>query len=623
MKKNKLCALLLVVLFLFGAAPAMANWELPGEIDGLTNDIVRLTPDSPAQKPAPGDFKNNDADKVRDVLEEVGTKVFVKTSVMNQIAGTSSSKQGIPLFKISVMSPDIKVDTDKSALVMYRLETSKFLGKKPGDLRVIKVYGDGEDDYKRYNPVYTGAAIANGKFAVVKGNTTTLVEADEEIQSGTYYIALCVKREDSFDIGKAGSFMIDPAFVYLPVEEVSVTGVTVSPKEKVIRPGGSATFSAVVAPENATNTNVTWSSSNNSLATVNSSGLVSIPSGATVGMTPVTITAASESDSNKKDTAIVRVGEPVTGVEVTPSATSIGVEQSTTLTALLAPSNALITTVTWTSSNPSIATVSSSGVVTGVAPGTATVTAITTDGEKTDSSTITVVSGPQPVTPGFQLPSGVENPIISIPGTVSESGLNPAAADTVEQTSSAFSSSSANYLVLKNSVVSNILSYRGNSMNSQIAIRMPVFKAVVSAAGKTGVVMFQLPSSSLVGHKAGMVVPVKAVSTSAPESRSYVFVDGASKLADGKFGIVKSDRTTFMGAEETFVSGYTYYIVFALKDGGVFDMNSAEMYITDPTFVGLSTGHRSSGGGCSTGAFAPAAIFLTLPLCVFFFSKRR
>ena len=80
----------------------------------------------------------------------------------------------------------------------------------------------------------------------------------------------------------------------------------------------------------------------------------------------------------------------VTSVTVSPTSASLKVDETTTLTAAVAPANATYKTVTWTSSNTSVATVSNSGVVTGVAEGTATITAKSNNG-KTATATITVV----------------------------------------------------------------------------------------------------------------------------------------------------------------------------------------------------------------------------------------
>ncbi len=81
----------------------------------------------------------------------------------------------------------------------------------------------------------------------------------------------------------------------------------------------------------------------------------------------------------------------VTGVTLNKSTASIGVGDTETLTATVAPSNALNKAVTWTSSNTSVATVSE-GVVTAVAAGSATITVTTTDGSFTATCAVTVVN---------------------------------------------------------------------------------------------------------------------------------------------------------------------------------------------------------------------------------------
>ena len=81
----------------------------------------------------------------------------------------------------------------------------------------------------------------------------------------------------------------------------------------------------------------------------------------------------------------------VTGVSLNKTSTSISVGDTETLTATVAPANALNKAVTWTSSNTSVATVSN-GVVTAVAAGSATITVTTTDGSFTATCAVTVVN---------------------------------------------------------------------------------------------------------------------------------------------------------------------------------------------------------------------------------------
>ena len=81
----------------------------------------------------------------------------------------------------------------------------------------------------------------------------------------------------------------------------------------------------------------------------------------------------------------------VTGVTLNKSTASIGVGDTETLSATIAPTNALNKTVTWTSDNTSVATVNAAtGVVTGVAVGSATITATTADGSFTATCDVTV-----------------------------------------------------------------------------------------------------------------------------------------------------------------------------------------------------------------------------------------
>ena len=50
---------------------------------------------------------------------------------------------------------------------------------------------------------------------------------------------------------------------------VAVTGVSLNKSSMTLTEGGSETLTATVAPSNATNTGVSWSSSNTGVATVN------------------------------------------------------------------------------------------------------------------------------------------------------------------------------------------------------------------------------------------------------------------------------------------------------------------------------------------------------------------
>ncbi|MBU2950603.1 sulfatase-like hydrolase/transferase [Tamlana agarivorans] len=88
---------------------------------------------------------------------------------------------------------------------------------------------------------------------------------------------------------------------------VPVTGVSVSPSSASLTIGNTQQLNATVSPANASNQNITWSTSNGSVATVNSNGLVTAQ-----GAGSVTITATT-ADGGFTDNCSVTVTVPSTG----------------------------------------------------------------------------------------------------------------------------------------------------------------------------------------------------------------------------------------------------------------------------------------------------------------------
>ena len=164
-----------------------------------------------------------------------------------------------------------------------------------------------------------------------------------------------------------------------------VTQVELDKTSLELTEGGTARLTATILPDNATNKNVTWSTSDASIATVTDGVVTAVAPGT------ATITVTTE-DGGKTATCAVTVAAatvPVTGVTLNKTSTSLYVGDTETLTATVAPDNATDRAVNWTSSNPSVATVEN-GVVTAVGAGTATITVTTQDNDYTASCTVTV-----------------------------------------------------------------------------------------------------------------------------------------------------------------------------------------------------------------------------------------
>lgn len=171
------------------------------------------------------------------------------------------------------------------------------------------------------------------------------------------------------------------------------TAITVTspstPAEVVV--GLGLQLGTTVLPENADDKSVTWSSSDDTIATVSSTGLVS---GVSVGT--VVITATSVASNLVTGTISVTVTPaPLTleGVEFGVGDQSLKVGQSIYSEATLLPLGYVGQGITYTSSDTAVATVTSAGVIEARAAGTATITAAATeDNTKTDTLTVTITA---------------------------------------------------------------------------------------------------------------------------------------------------------------------------------------------------------------------------------------
>ena len=180
---------------------------------------------------------------------------------------------------------------------------------------------------------------------------------------------------------------------------VPVTGVSLNTSTLNLVENETGTLTATVEPSNATNKDVTWESSNTSVATVDATGKVTA-----IGAGTATITVTTE-DGSKTATCAVTVTAAtvsVSGVTLNKTALSLTVGDTETLTATITPDNATNKNVTWSSDTPSVASVNN-GVVTAVAPGTATITVTTVDGGFTATCTVTVRPDIPPANPNYRI----------------------------------------------------------------------------------------------------------------------------------------------------------------------------------------------------------------------------
>lgn len=141
-------------------------------------------------------------------------------------------------------------------------------------------------------------------------------------------------------------------------------------------------LNATIQPEGAKELEIEWSSSDPSIATVNSSGLVFYHKAGEVVITARVGTYT--------DTCIFRIITPVRSIILSETEKDMMIGETLLLVATLMPADATNKEVIWESSDTRVATVEESGLVTAVGSGTAHITCRAQNGDVTASCTINV-----------------------------------------------------------------------------------------------------------------------------------------------------------------------------------------------------------------------------------------
>ncbi len=161
------------------------------------------------------------------------------------------------------------------------------------------------------------------------------------------------------------------------VTPISVTSVSLPQSQGTLEINQTAQLTPTVLPANASNKNVKWTSSDATVVSVSSAGVLkALKSGS------ATITVET-TDGNKTATYKVTVPEIVAqSVTLTSSSNTLEIGKTLQLTYNILPANTNNKTLTWASSNSNIATISSTGLITGKAAGNVTITVTSSNGKK-------------------------------------------------------------------------------------------------------------------------------------------------------------------------------------------------------------------------------------------------
>ena len=225
----------------------------------------------------------------------------------------------------------------------------------------------------RYNKI-TG--IVNDIYE----GTDTAFE-DKDLTSGKYiYTVKAIVDENEADANLYSNSVSEESEAVIIPEPVTGIEVANDYQHMGLFVGGSGKIRYSVLPGNSTNTNVTFKSLNEKVATVDANGVVT---GVSEGNADIVITT-EEGGFEAKCT--VRVdGIDARGIErVGDKTVTMGLNQTRQLQVKITPSDTTNKNVQWTSSNNSVATVDSNGVVTSKNSGSTIITATTHNELKTE-----------------------------------------------------------------------------------------------------------------------------------------------------------------------------------------------------------------------------------------------
>ena len=173
-----------------------------------------------------------------------------------------------------------------------------------------------------------GQLLATAEVPTTESTTYVLKDSDAGDFTGTTiteqaFTNVTAKLEDVADLGNETLYFVfqNPelrlASFSAKTAAVAVTGVKLSQETASLTVGGTLTLTATVEPEDATNKNVTWSSDNESVATVDGGKVTAVSTGT------ANITVTTE-DGSKTATCVVTVSSSSSGGGSTGGGTSGG-----------------------------------------------------------------------------------------------------------------------------------------------------------------------------------------------------------------------------------------------------------------------------------------------------------
>lgn len=196
-------------------------------------------------------------------------------------------------------------------------------------------------------------------------------------------------------------------------EVVPVAEITLSSTSMDLLIGQTGQLTATIMPDNATYKGLIWTSSDESVATVDATGKVKAVN---LGKSSITATTADGSKAVSCEVTVYQLAQSIT-LDHTELEMYVG-DDPVILTATVLPDEHTLKNLIWSSNEPSVATVDSDGKVTAVSKGTTTISVKAIDGSNVSAACMVTVKI------NLSLPDAVEAVDLGLPSGLKWATMN-------------------------------------------------------------------------------------------------------------------------------------------------------------------------------------------------------
>ena len=237
-----------------------------------------------------------------------------------------------------------------------------------------------------YNKDYNSISfdIPQGLKDAIKGNSTIMYNPGEKVEV-VIESSNISKNSNNVKISYWVEFFEAAEEEYVPVQSVSFDSTDIT-----IALGKELTLTAKITPSNATVQDITWTSSNEEVVTVDENGKITT---LTTGQTIIRATV-----EDKYAEVLVNVYREVEALYADQVRYELLVGETANITYKIVPEDATYRSVTFESSNEEVATVSSTGVITAVSCGEADITIMSSNVKVTAKVIVSVLNEKIPIT---------------------------------------------------------------------------------------------------------------------------------------------------------------------------------------------------------------------------------